>query len=71
MIINESGIYAVAPNGMMSYGQPVETQISSALLNLRLFTDFNLAQLLVLVLTTCLAGLVLLGRIEWIQRLQF
>jgi photosystem II stability/assembly factor-like uncharacterized protein len=71
LAINSAGIYAVTPDGLVSYEQPVGLEVASPFMNLRPLADLNLAQIFVLALTVGLAGLILLGRIEWLHKLQF
>jgi photosystem II stability/assembly factor-like uncharacterized protein len=70
LIIDEETIYAAARSGLVKYGQAEAAESSNLLASLRAITNLSMVQLLILTLTIGLAGLILLGRIEWIQRLQ-
>lgn len=67
LIIADDAIYAAAPNGLVRYREPVEPGLGDGLYKL---TNLTEAQLLALLITVGLAGLIALGRMEWILKLE-
>jgi hypothetical protein len=63
---NGGVIHAVTPNGLARYGEPAESSppISSGL---QALTDLTGVQILILTLTTGLAGLALIGQKDWFK----
>jgi photosystem II stability/assembly factor-like uncharacterized protein len=70
LIIDQATIYAAASKGLVKYGQSEQTEPSSLLASLQTITSLSITQLLVLTVTIGLAGLILLGRVEWLHGLQ-
>ena len=69
LTIDDEAIYAAAPSGLVRYGGPAEPAAPAPLADLHSLTNPTGTQMLVLVLTFGLAGLVLLTRLEWIMSL--
>lgn len=69
LIINDDAIYAAAPNGLIRYREPLETDSRilpfTSLYKLTILTG---TQMSVLLLTVGLASLILLGRMEWLLK---
>jgi photosystem II stability/assembly factor-like uncharacterized protein len=63
---NRGLIYAATASGLVRYGQPAGSAPDSWLLAARSLTHPSGIQVLVLALTAILAGLALIGRLEWI-----
>lgn len=70
LIIDEGTIYAAASKGLVKYGQIEQAESSDLLASLQTITSLSMTQLLILTVTIGLAGLILLGRVEWLYRLQ-
>jgi photosystem II stability/assembly factor-like uncharacterized protein len=71
LIVDASGIYAATANGLVRYGDPVSPAPTTSLTGLRDLTRPSGVQMLILSLTLILAGLILVGRVEWISNRQF
>jgi hypothetical protein len=67
LIVNQGIILSVMGNGLARYGKQVET--GSVILSraLSLLTHPTVRQVLILILTVGLAGLILGGRVEWLR----
>jgi hypothetical protein len=67
LIVNRGVILSVMADGLVRYGEPVET--GSAIIHraLRLLSHPTGIQKLILILTAGLAGLVLGGWVEWLR----
>jgi photosystem II stability/assembly factor-like uncharacterized protein len=66
--INRGVVYAATSKGLTPYGQPSENQRVIDIPALQPLTNPNGLQLAILILTLIMAGLVLLGRVEWLRR---
>ena len=66
LTLNQGVVYAATANGLARYGEPMAASQSVSLPNLRPLADPSGMQVLILILTVGLAGLVLLGRKEWV-----
>lgn len=64
--INQGVVYAATANGLARYGEPSTASRVFSLPDLRPLADPTGLQVLILVLTIALAGLVLIGRSEWV-----
>lgn len=66
LTIKEGGIYAAGANGLVRYGQSLSPVSPTSMLRVRsLLNNPTSIQGLILILTVVLAGLSLLGRVEW------
>jgi photosystem II stability/assembly factor-like uncharacterized protein len=65
LTFNQGLVYAATANGLVKYGEPDTTTSVISLPDLRPLADPTGTQMLILVLTVVLAGLVLIGRTEW------
>ena len=63
---NRGVVYAATAGGLARYGEPVGTTPDSLLLAARSLAHPSGVQVLVLALTAILAGLALVGRLEWL-----
>lgn len=63
--ISSGGIYATTAQGLVQYREPVGSTAASPLGNLRSLSNPSGSQILILTLTVILAGLILVGRVEW------
>jgi hypothetical protein len=63
---NDGMIYAATADGLEQFGQPEEEAPFSSISNLRALGSPSGTQLLILVSTTAIGALVLLGRVEWL-----
>jgi photosystem II stability/assembly factor-like uncharacterized protein len=68
LTINDGIILAATADGLLHYGEPVKTAPAAKLASLRSLAKPTGIQVLILVLTISLAGLALVGRIEWMVR---
>jgi photosystem II stability/assembly factor-like uncharacterized protein len=68
LTINQGVISAAMANGLARYGEPVRPAPAIAFPDLCSLTSPNGIQVLILILTIGLAGLALVGRIEWMRR---
>jgi photosystem II stability/assembly factor-like uncharacterized protein len=66
IVINDKGIYAATTRGMLRYDQPEDPLSVTTVPGVTSLTQPSGKQVLILVLSAGLAGLVLLGRTEWI-----
>jgi len=66
LTLNRGILYAATAHGLARYGVPVERLPVFALPSLRSLANPSGIQVLILVLTTALAGLALVGRVEWV-----
>lgn len=67
--INQGVVYAATGKGLTPYGEPsAEDQPVMPIPALQPLANPNGLQLAILILTLILAGLVLLGRVEWLRR---
>ena len=66
LTFNQGMVYAATANGLARYGKPAQTGTAVALPDLRPLANPTGVQVLILVLTIALGGLVLLGRTEWV-----
>jgi carbohydrate-binding DOMON domain-containing protein len=64
--ISGGGVYAATEQGLVQYREPTIGTASSPLNRLRSLADPSGIQVLILALTIILAGLILIGRIEWV-----
>lgn len=69
LTISNGVILAATDEGLRHYGAPAEVSSQVKASNLESLANPSGTQILVLILTISLAGLVLLGRIEWITKL--
>jgi photosystem II stability/assembly factor-like uncharacterized protein len=68
LTLSPRGLYATTPSGLNHYGEPIQPAASVALPGLRSLAHPSGVQVLILTLTLALAGLVLVGRAEWVLR---
>jgi hypothetical protein len=67
--INQGGVYAVTGKGLTHYGSPsFEDRPVIPVPALQPLANPNGLQLAILTLTIVMAGLVLVGRVEWLLR---
>jgi photosystem II stability/assembly factor-like uncharacterized protein len=66
LILNQGVVYAATASGLARYGEPTSASPTVSLPNLRPLANPSGMQVLILILTVGLAGLVLLGRKEWV-----
>jgi hypothetical protein len=66
LIINQGDLYVATAKGLIRYGKPAEPAPVISLPSLRRLVHPSGSQVLILILTLGLAGLALLGRIEWL-----
>ncbi|HXV97441.1 MAG TPA: hypothetical protein VEC93_03390 [Anaerolineae bacterium] len=66
LIINERNLYGATTKGLIRYGEPAEPAPVISLPGLRRLAHPTGSQVLILILTLGLAGLALLGRVEWL-----
>jgi photosystem II stability/assembly factor-like uncharacterized protein len=69
LAIDNNVIYAAAPEGLVRYREPAQSNVWQPLTDLVALLHLNGAQILVLLLTMGLAGLILWGRTEWLLKL--
>lgn len=67
LLIDRGDIYAVTANGLVRYGEPINLTPASILPGLRSLANPSGVQVLILVLTGALAGLALVGQVEWLS----
>lgn len=69
LTIKEGGIYAATIHGLVRYGEPLSPISPMSILRFRsLFSNPTSIQSLILILTVGLAGMSLLGRVEWLLK---
>lgn len=69
LTIKEGGIYATTAHGLVRYGEPLSPISPMSMLRFRsLFNNPTTIQGLILILTVGLAGMSLLGRVEWLLK---
>jgi photosystem II stability/assembly factor-like uncharacterized protein len=73
--VDQGTVYATTSRGLVRYGEAEEVAAPPASgrasgLDLQPLADPNVTQVVILALTVLLAGLVLLGRIEWLLKLR-
>ena len=66
--IQAGGVYAATEQGLVRYGQPLSPPEQSPVTALSALTQPSGIQLLILSLTILLAGLILVGRLEWLMK---
>lgn len=71
LTVNETGIQAVTANGLQRYGDPVPPAPATPLTWLGDLAQPSGVQILILSLTLILAGLMLVGRVEWVLKRRF
>jgi photosystem II stability/assembly factor-like uncharacterized protein len=64
LTFNKGAIYAATAKGLIRYGKPIEAAAVIPSLDLRSLANPTITQVLILILTLTLAGLVLMGRRE-------
>jgi len=69
LIINEEGIYGATDHGLVRYGEPRLSISPPSQMSLYALVHPSGTQTLILVLTLVLAGLVLIGRVDWMPGL--
>jgi hypothetical protein len=73
LAVEQGGVYATTSRGLVRYGE-TETAAAPAGsapgLDLQPLANPNVTQVVILALTVLLAGLVLLGRMEWLLKLR-
>jgi hypothetical protein len=67
LIVNHGVILSVMADGLVSYGEPVETGSAIFRRALSLLSHPTGTQVFILILTVVLAGLALEGRVEWLR----
>ncbi|MCB0209267.1 MAG: hypothetical protein KDJ52_08050 [Anaerolineae bacterium] len=70
LLLNSDIIYGVSPTGLRPYQIPMDSDTGSFLGPLGFPVRLNYAQILVIVLTSGLAGIILFGRLDWVHLLQ-
>jgi len=68
LMIKAGGVYAATAEGLVRYGPPLEPATVTPLTRLGSLTQLTGTQIVILGLTLILAGLILVGRIEWILK---
>jgi photosystem II stability/assembly factor-like uncharacterized protein len=74
LTIQGGGLYAATGAGLIRYGEPAPPAPTIALADLRSLRSLgnpSAAQVLILVLTGALGGVVLVGRLEWVLQARF
>lgn len=66
LTISGGGLYGATSAGLVQYREPTAAAVSGPLSNLGNLTNPSGTQLLILVLTIILAGIILIGRIDWL-----
>jgi photosystem II stability/assembly factor-like uncharacterized protein len=66
LTVNQGAVYAATANGLVRYAEPTEVRPAIALPDLSPLANPTGVQMLILVLTVALAGLALVGRVEWL-----
>lgn len=71
LTLDRDAVNATTASGLVRYGRAVETPAAVVSgLDLQPLAEPTISQVVIMVLTVLLAGLVLLGRIEWLLRLR-
>ena len=70
LLLNNDIIYGVSHTGLKPYLLPIEADTGSFLTNLGLPLHLNHSQVLIIFLTSGLAGIILFGRLDWVRLLQ-
>jgi hypothetical protein len=65
LTFNKGAIYAATAKGLTRFGKPIEAAAVISPPNLRSLANPTITQVLILILTLTLAGLVLMGQREW------
>jgi photosystem II stability/assembly factor-like uncharacterized protein len=68
--IDNGVIYAATSKGLVKYGWGEKTETANFFSSIESLTHLTLTQILILGVTVGLAGLILLGRVEWIRSLK-
>ena len=66
LILDHEAIYAVVPSGLIQYREAVGSASDNFWAGIPGLSSFSPVQLVILILTLTLAGLILLGRLEWL-----